>query len=505
MRKLNSDHNYLSLYISLAVAAYSLLILWLVIRGARKTKSISDYALGSIQFSPYALGLSLAASMTSAATFIINPGFIAYYGLSAYLSLGIVFALSAILSLIFLTKSFRKIGQSIKALTIAQWMGERFKSKRISALFAFTSLLLITFIVLICVGITKILSLSMDISAPIVLFGLIVFVFGYMMFGGANSMVYTNMIQALLMIAVAFILLGSGYDHLNKGVDAFLNELRSIDPQLVSLTNENSPLFRDWFEIIICQIIVGFAVVCQPHIITKSLLLKNESALSKFLWTGILVELLFFSVVFTGLYVRLTFPDLQMNGNPISLDSALSAYVITKFNSILSLFVILGLISAGLSTLEGLIQTLSTTLTQDVIPIFFKSKIKKQVFLNRLTIIALAIITYFISLDQLISPDLSVGIFAQNGVYAYFSAAFIPVLFGMFIKEDIPDYIPLASAITALIVHFSIYYFRIGPYMQEPIRNPAIASSAAIVSAALLGTILLIHWRYSLKKSFANI
>ena len=61
------------------VVIYMSAILFFVIRGALKIKSMSDYALGNIAFSPAAVGLALAASMTSAATFIINPGFIALY------------------------------------------------------------------------------------------------------------------------------------------------------------------------------------------------------------------------------------------------------------------------------------------------------------------------------------------------------------------------------------------------------------------------------------------
>ena len=197
----------------IVVVLYMGLILWFVVRGALKTSSIEDYALGNIAFSPVAVGLALAASMTSAATFIINPGFIAYYGISGFLSLGIVFAFSAVISLIVLTKSFRKVGKSVKALTMAQWIGTRYNSKAYSLFFAFISLLLITFIVLICVGLTKLLSKSLNVEEIYVLSGIIIFVFGYMMFGGANSMVYTNMIQASLMIVVAIILLTSGFEH----------------------------------------------------------------------------------------------------------------------------------------------------------------------------------------------------------------------------------------------------------------------------------------------------
>ena len=64
-------------------------IIFFVVRGARRTKNIADYATGSMNFSPAFLGLSLAASMSSAATFIINPGFVAYYGISGFLSMAV--------------------------------------------------------------------------------------------------------------------------------------------------------------------------------------------------------------------------------------------------------------------------------------------------------------------------------------------------------------------------------------------------------------------------------
>ncbi len=487
----------------IAVLSYVGVILYFVIRGARQTKSINDYALGSIAFSPVAVGLALAASMTSAATFIINPGFIAYYGVSGFISLGVVFAISAVISLIILTKSFRKIGQAIKAMTMAQWIGLRYKSEGYAFFFGIISLLLITFIVLICVGLTKLLAASLNLPETYVLVGVIGFVFSYMMFGGANSMVYTNMIQAVLMIVVAIILLTSGAAHFEQGINGFLAKLEAVDPLLVSSTNSASPLFRDFFEIIFCQIVVGVAVVCQPHIITKSLLLKNDKQVNTYLITGVIVELLFFLVVFVGLYARLEFPNLTHNGNPIGLDSVLSTYVVVRFPIYIGLIVVMGLISAGLSTLEGLIQTLSTTITSDVLGRPIRKSNVNPVTVNRLAIVFLAVLSFVFSYQQLISPDLSVGIFAQNGVYAYFSAAFVPVLFGMFLK-DIPAWIPFSSSIAAIIVHFSVYYGRISSYMEEPVRNPAIASTAAILISLSIGLIGYALYQRSSKPVLQN-
>ena len=74
---------------------YACVILFFVIRGARKNKSMADFAVGNLGFPSWVVGLSLAASMTSAATFIINPGFIALYGISGVISFGIVLPIAA--------------------------------------------------------------------------------------------------------------------------------------------------------------------------------------------------------------------------------------------------------------------------------------------------------------------------------------------------------------------------------------------------------------------------
>jgi sodium/pantothenate symporter len=492
------------------IAIYATVILYFVIKGALKTKSLSDYAIGNINFSPTSVGLSLAASMTSAATFVINPGFIANYGLAGFISFGIVFPLGSLISLIVLTKSFQKYGQSIKALTLAQWIGKRYNSNGYSLFMAFLSLLLITFIVLIIVALTKVLSKSLNVGEIYILIGLIIFVFGYMMFGGANSMVYTNTVQAFIMIIVAIILLTSGYQHFSEGVTSFFDKLSNIDPDLTSITNSNSPLFRDLFEIVACQFIVGIAVVCQPHIITKSLLLKSSKDVNKFLVVAVVAEILFFLVVFAGLYARITFPDLAVGGVALKNDGIIPAYVVKIFANgtvavAVGLLVVLGLISAGMSTLEGLVQSVSTTITSDIIRPLFGNRIKTEkglVVINRLTIVFLAIISGFISYDQLINPKLSVGLLAQNGVYAFFSAAFIPILFGIFLK-DVKLNAPLAASIVAIITHFSVYYFlpllvaeygfQFGyftKYLVGTIRNPAIASASAIVVSTIVGFII---------------
>lgn len=476
-------------YMWILLAVYAVVILYFVVRGARKNTSIKDYAVGNLGFPAWVVGLSLAASMTSAATFIINPGFIALYGLSGVISFAVVLPIAAFISLIVFTKGFVKQGNAVKATTMAQWIGKRYKSKTYAFFFGIIALLLITFIVLINVGLTQVISKSLNADPFYVLMAINIFVFGYMMFGGANSMVYTNTIQAIIMCVVALILIGSGYHYFSEGITGFIDKLNAIDPNLTKPTNASSFLFRDYFEIIVAQVVIGVAIVCQPHIITKSLLLKDPSKINTYLFSGISFMIIFFLVVVVGLYARISFPDFMVNDEKLRMDEIIPTYVVTKFSVGIGLVIVVGLISAGLSTLESLIQSLSITITSDIINPLFKNKYNKNtIAINKGVIIVLGLISFLLSWQQIQNPNVSVAIFAQNGVYAYFAAAFVPVLFGTFLKNVSTRSVFIAS-ITAIVVHFGVYYGRITPYMQEPVNNPGVSAAIGIVCSVLVGYI----------------
>jgi len=406
-------------------------------------------------------------------------------------------------SLIVLTKGFQSYGQTVRALTLSQWVGQRFDSPGLAIGFAVLALLLVSFIVLILVGLTKVIAASLALPEIPVLVALVVFSFGYMMFGGANSMVYTNTVQASIMLLVAVLLIGSGYEHFAGGPAGFLERLRAIDPALAGIYNPDSPLFRDAFEVIFCTIVVGAAIACQPHIITKSLLLRDRRDVNVYLASGIVVQFVFFAVVIVGLYARLAAPDLMHDGRPIPLDNVTSHYLVTEFPWYAGVIVFLGLIAAGMSTLEGLIQSVSITITNDLVNGLVRRRSAEGLpgpyllRLNRAVIAGLAALALALSWWQIVAPNLSVGIFAQVGVYAFFAAAFVPVLFGTFFR-DAPRSAVGAAAAVAVVVHFGVYYTGqhwLPYYRGVAVRNPGIAAALAISAALVVGAALFLALR----------
>lgn len=469
----------------LAVLLYAIGIVFLAVVGRRHRQTIESFAIGSRSSSPVFIGISLAANMTSAATFVINPGLVYLYGVSGFLGYAIAAPLGIFLGLTLMSKKFRKIGGEKKALTVPQWIGERYGDRRITLFFAILSLLQITFIVLIVVGLTIVVGRTLNVPFPAVLGVLLVFTIGYIMMGGASVHILTNSLQGAIMASVAILLLISAPVFAQIPLTEIFHRLGNIDPFLLSATNPKSLLFRDVFEVFVANFLVGVAIICQPHILSKALYLRSERETNIYLLTYVLMGTLFFMVLFTGLYARALLP-----GEVLAPDQSMAAYINHVFPRPVLALVTLGILAAGFSTLEGLFIALSTIFSVDIfrnlrqlnsLPNPDTAAYDRRVLqATRIFLIALGIATYFLSLNQIYHPSLSVAIFAQNGVYGLFVATFWPLFLGLFFK-NVPRYIPLWAAIVGLAVHFGVYYFKITHYHN----NPGVAAAFALVASAL--------------------
>ena len=471
--------------------AYLALIGGAALVGIRKTKDFQSFSVGSRQVSPVFVGLALAANLTSAATFVVNPGLMYLYGWAGFLGYAVATPLGIILGLTVLSKSFRKVGDRFTALTVPQWIGDRFEDRRLTLFFAFISLLLITFLVLITVGLSRVLASVLEIEIVVAMVIVIVFPLAYIMLGGASAHTLTNAAQAVIMLVVALMMIGSGMHLFAGGVGAFLERLAAVDPVLALPVNPESLLFRDAFEVFVANFAIGVAVVTQPHIISKALYLKTERDVNTYLFVGFTCAIIFFAVLVTGLYARLLLP-----GELLAADAVIPTYLVEQFSPVARGLVAIGLLAAGFSTMEGLLVALSAIFANDLYAPLARRRglapdlVERRAFrLSKVFLLALAPVLFVISYDQ-ISPDLSVAILAQNGVYGLFSATFVPILFGIF-SERITKGAILAAAVTALVVHFGMYYGEIGPYWN----NPAVPATFALLASTLVASASLLWTR----------
>jgi sodium/pantothenate symporter len=466
----------------LLLIAYACVIVFLAWRNRRRSSDIESFSVGSRRVPPFFVGLSLAANMTSVATFVINPGLIHAYGWAGVVGYGLAAPLGIFIGLVVTSKRFRRVGDRFTVLTVPQWLGERYGDRRLTVFFALASMLQITFLVLIVTALALVLMSVLQIGMWPALLMVVIFTFGYILFGGASLHVWSNSVQALTMLAVALLLVASGAAVFADGLAGFFARLDAVAPHYGSMTNPDSLLFRDLFEVVAANFVIGLAIIMQPHIISKSLYLRSERDVNTYLVTAMLAGTIFTSVMLVGLYARLSL------GAEVPPDRVVATYITATFAPGLRAFIMLGVLAAGFSTLEGVILALATIFGNDFFGTIARARgltperLRPLLLkVGRVFLIALAPITLLLAWRQIVAPSLSVAIFAQNGVYGLFAATFAPVLFGIFSDRAAPR-VALASAATALVVHFGIYYGGIGAYHN----NPAVPATFALAASTLV-------------------
>jgi SSS family solute:Na+ symporter/sodium/pantothenate symporter len=474
--------------------------------GHKRTKSFGSFAIGSGDIPPVVVGLTLAASVMSAATFIINPGFIYVHGVAAFMHFVVAVGLGFCLMLVLLSFRFRRLGAETKALTMPHWIGNRFQSAGIALYFAFVNLFALAFVVLIVGGLSIVMQQMLGISNLAALLMILVFETTYIFLGGTYAHAFTNILLASLMMVLTVLVLASGLPLFFQSEPGFFTSLAAQDPNLVAWVNPASNLFNGVFSIYISGFLIGAAVVCQPHILTKSLYVKNDQAVRQYLTVAVTALIVFFLLPFAGFYARLTVPPEQLVDaatGSFRQDLAMAVYLKTIFPGWLFPFVSVALLAAGMSTLDGILVALSTISANDLVLNLIKRFGKTQLSeekrmalaykLSHAILIAIAAAAFLICLN----PPKLLGIFGQVGVYGLAVAAVPPLLGGVLIRRITLSRVWSAS-VMGLIVHFGLYFFgaKLFPNVNLAFANPSVTASIALIVSVIpsIGGAWLQEW-----------
>lgn len=479
----------------LVYVVVTLVLAWL---GSRKTGDLTSYAIGDRTMRPWVVGLALAASMTSTATFIINPGIVYAYGLSAVLGYGVSAGLGLMVGIVVLSKGFRRQGVSVKALTVPQWIALRWDNRLLAVFYAAVNLLLVSMVVLICYAMAGLLQtvLQLDSLVPgwgfeVGLFAVVLFVFSYTLWGGTFAHAYTNTAQGLIMIVVAVLLIGSGIHFL---ADGFLERLAASDPQLATVTAPSSILFRNLFEVFGVNLAVGLALACQPHFLNKALYVESERQVNRYLAVAVGAGVVFNLVLLCGLYARLGPEEAvarYVAESGLGIDGVMPAYIVQTFPPAVSVLVSVALLAAGMSTLDGILVALSAIVANDVFLVLRRgadgeadgeASGRLAFRVGRWTLVVLAVLTIVLALYQHRYKELSIALFAQEGVYAVLIATFVPVLFGIF-STRLPAVAVVASSSVALAVHFAFRYGELSILTAADYTNPGLTATYGLIAS----------------------
>lgn len=463
----------------LLTGAYAALVYWLSYIGMRRTKSVEGFSIGNKDMSPYVVGITLAASIASTATFVINPGFVYAHGLAAYLHFGVAGSLGILTAFLVLTRGFLRLGEANAALTIPQWIYFRYQSRGLSLFFAFINLLSITFVVLILVGCSLLVTGLFPVEQKTALVLVLIFVFSYVLMGGTYAHAYTNTLQGVMMLGVTLLLFWQGWSYFEGDPVA---ALQAVGNDFAAPFNANSELYYDFFSVFVCGFVVTFALMLQPHILTKVLYLRSEKDVGKFIGTTVCVGTIFTLMLMIGFYARLAGLEVDTQ------DAVVRDYLLHELgNSVIGeyllVFVFITLLAAGMSTLDGILVALSAMVVSDIVkPIFGTDN--DGLVLSRWVLVAVGVIGVGLAWN----PPPLIGLFAQKGVYGLAAASLVPVLFGVLIRRPLPLWLIWGSALIGLSTHLTLN-------LAAGVANPAISATYGIFGAmgfACLGLVITV-------------
>ncbi|MBL4581352.1 MAG: sodium:solute symporter family protein [Gammaproteobacteria bacterium] len=457
----------------LITGGYVVLVYFLSWIGMRRTKDISGFSIGNKDMSPYLVGITLAASIASTATFVINPGFIYVHGLSAYLHYGLAGSAGTITAFLTLSRGFLRIGESFQALTLPDWIYHRYQHRGFSQYFAFINLLSITFVVLILVGCSLIVTNLFPVEQKTALVLILLFVFSYVLMGGTYAHAYTNTLQGIIMLVVALLLFILGLKYFEGG---FFTELAGVGESYAAVYNSDSELYYSFFSVFASGFIITYALMLQPHILTKVLYLRSAADLNKFIGTTVVVGFIFTLVLMVGFFARLS--GLEITAQ----DTVVVEYLNYEFSGsplgeIFLTFIMLTLLAAGMSTLDGILVSLSAIVVNDIVAPL-SNNTRDGLLWSRWVLVGVGFVGLVLAWS---SPPL-IGLFAQKGVYGLAAASLVPMLFGVLVRGALPLWLVFGASLIGLFGHFFLH-------LLMGIENPAVSASYAILLSLGYGLI----------------
>lgn len=438
----------------LLLAVYFAAVTWVGKKGQAHSRSMSGFATARGKVSPWLVGASFATSYASANLFIGVPGLAYEHGTAVlWYTLG-CFGVSWVGLLLF-AKTFWRYGKKFGHVsTLPEWLGKRYNSKALQAIVSLLILFNVYYIVGQNVGLATIFETVLGIPY---FWGIIIGVaitILYIGLGGAFAQIITDGIQGILMAITSIFLVVSFFWTIGGGWNVFgvlTDRLNAIDPNLTAAIADSGP-YNSALAIMAVQFLL-FSFVLMPHLLNKVLSIEKEEDLAPFtLSAGLVLCVISTLMVLGGLAARVLFPSLQ------SADAAIPTYVIEAFPSIIAAIMIVGIISAILSSTDSLYLGITTSIGNDlyrvVAPLVRSKKMseqeldKKSLNVAKGSLIVVGLLSLYFSLER---PE-SLAFLIQFSFSAIISGIIAPITLGYFWNRA-NNY----GAIAAVITGASLY------------------------------------------------
>lgn len=435
---------------------------------------LQEYFLGGREMGGFLLAMTMMATYGSAGSFIGGPG-VAYNTGLGWVLLAMAQLPAGYFVLMILGKKFAIIARKYQAITLIDFLRERYQSKTVVIVSA-VSIILFLFASMAAQwigGARLIESLTgLNYSAALFIFAGAVLI--YVIIGGFRAVALTDAVQGSVMVIGTVILLVATVIA-GGGISNIMSDLVAENPNLVSPYGADrslTPLYVSTF-----WILIGIGVIGLPQIAVRAMSYKNSKGMHSAIIIGtIALATVMFGMHLIGVLARPVLPGVEIGDKVMPL---LTLKVLPPY---LAGIVLAAPMAAIMSTVNALLILVSSTVVKDIYLNYIKptasdAQIKKASFYVT-TVIGIAVV-----LVALRPPDLLIwlNLFAFGGLESVF---LWPVIFGLYWKTG-----NKYGAIASMIIGISSYIYidQIMPSVlgMHTVTLPIILSLVAFVVVSL--------------------
>lgn len=426
------------IYVIIAFVVYALVILGIGIFSYKKSKSMNDYFIGGRQLGSWTTAISAQASDMSGWLLMGLPGAIFARGLTeSWIAIGLL--VGTYLNWKLLASRLRKMSYAAgDAITIPEYFQKRFFTVNPVIRFACAAIIFVFFLVYTASAFSsgaKLFNfifgtdytLSLTIGAFIII--------SYTFLGGFFAVCWTDLIQGLLMFAALVVV-------------PIVCIVQTPDISAVKFLNDAGAEISNYLDLfhgvdggiawttILSGLAWGLGYFGMPHILVRFMAIKSSGLIKKSrLIATVWVVVTLGAAVLVGIfgYIFLhsagneaMLADFSQIGDVERIFMFLSGKLLP---GVIAGIVLSAILAAIMSTADSQLLVTASSVTNDMFKLFKKdAKDKTLMWISRGTVIAVAVIAYFIALDEN-SSVMGLVSYAWAGLGAAFGPAMLLSLF----------------------------------------------------------------------------
>jgi len=352
-----------------------------------------DFFMANREFGTLVLLMAIFATNMTAFIIIGMPGEAYKVGIGVF-GWGITFSCTFPLFLFFLGYPAWLLGRKYGYMTPGDMYGDRYESPAVAViLFILLVYYTIPYLVISIIGGGLVFAAMTKGLIPYWLGALIVVAvtFGYTFLGGMRGTAWTNLFQGFVFMTaawVAAILIANALG----GFEAITQKVLAEKAKL--LQREGFPPFsyKNWLS----AMLIFLSPIGYPHLWVRLLTGKSHKTMQQMnVLYPIAACLFWLPCIIVGVWGAVAIPGLTGQAT----DRIFPMMVMKFTNPVITGLIFAGVFAAIMSSLDGMILTISTMLTKDILGRFEAKKIVgKEVTLGKLFIVAISIIIYILGL-----------------------------------------------------------------------------------------------------------